>query len=57
MNHCEGCPYPKRCAAQERCIAHKSTATPVVIPQPKPQPIETTSGSRLSGIIKKGKKK
>ena len=57
MNHCENCPYPKRCEAQERCIVHKITNTPVILPQPTPQPIETTSGVKMSGIIKKGKKK
>ena len=57
MNTCKNCPYPRRCQAQERCIAFKIGAQPVEIPDPIPQPIDTTSGTRMSGLLKKAKKK
>lgn len=57
MQTCPNCPFPRRCTSQERCIAYKIGAEPVILPDPKPVPVKTSFGSGLTGKIKKGKKK
>lgn len=57
MNTCENCPYPSRCAAQDRCIAYKIGGEGGILPEPVSHPVATTSGVSMTGKIKSGKKK
>lgn len=57
MQICKNCPYPARCEAQQRCIAHKIGGVGTELPAPIPHPVKTTSGVSMTGKIKTGKKK
>ena len=56
MQKCEHCPYPARCEMQQRCIQNKINAKPVVLPEPIPVPVKTSSGIGMTGKIKIAKK-
>ncbi|WJE88103.1 hypothetical protein FAMCQIZV_CDS0022 [Phage C72C1] len=56
MKTCEHCPFPRRCEPAERCIAYKKDAEAVILPEPAPVPVVTTSGVGMTGKIKSGKK-
>lgn len=53
METCKNCPLPRRCLSAERCIVYKEGAVAVDNPQPKPHPVSTTSGTSMTGAIKK----
>ena len=53
METCEHCPLPRRCLSAERCIVYKEGAVVLPTPEPTPHPVETTSGMKMTGVIKK----
>lgn len=55
MNICEHCPFPRRCENQDRCVAYKTDAVPVTLPEPVSVPVITTQGSGMTGKPKKTK--
>ena len=57
MKICDGCPFPRRCEPQGRCIVYKIGAKPVIMPEPEPVPVMTSTGIGMTGIIKKTSKK
>jgi len=57
MKICDGCPFPRRCEPQGRCIVYKIGAKPVIMPEPEPVPVMTSNGIGMTGIIKKTSKK
>tara|TARA_E500000318_G_scaffold108657_2_gene119953 strand:+ start:796 stop:984 length:189 start_codon:yes stop_codon:yes gene_type:complete len=57
MKICDGCPFPRRCEPQQRCIVYKIGAEPVIMPEPTPVPVKTTNGIGMTGAIKQTIKK
>ena len=53
MNNCSKCPLPRRCLSAGRCIVYKEGATPVVNPEPTPVPVLTSTGLKMTGVVKK----
>ena len=56
MKTCKNCPFPRRCEPADRCIAYKTGAEPVILPEPVPVPVMTTRGFGVTGKAKSGKK-
>lgn len=57
MNICSNCPFPRRCEPQNRCIAYKKDAEPVIMPEPQSVPVKTSNGIGMTGKIKRTVKK
>jgi len=55
MQTCEHCPFPRRCENQERCVAYKTDAVPVTLPEPVSVPVITSQGVGMTGKPKKAK--
>lgn len=53
MQACNKCPMPRRCVSSGRCIVYKEGAVAVSNPEPKPVPVMTSSGIKMTGPIKK----
>lgn len=57
MEICDNCPFPRRCEHQVRCIAYKKGAEPVIMPEPAPVPVLTSTGIGMTGPMRKTSKK
>lgn len=57
MNICDNCPFPRRCEPAERCIAYKKDAEPVILAEPTPVPVKTTTGVGMTSPLRKSAKK
>lgn len=53
METCNKCPLPRRCVSSGRCIVYKEGVTPLPAVEPKPHPVATTAGVKMTGVIKK----
>ena len=57
METCKQCPKPSRCVARDKCFEGRQPAQSVVLAEPKPMRVLTTSGYGMTSEPKETKKR